>query len=58
MSAHGLPGGTHDPFPTGGGGAARGTTNALDIVIPVYNEEADLRRAVVDCTIPDDAACR
>jgi len=47
MSAHGLPGDTHDPFPTGGGGAARGTTLALDIVIPVYNEEAELRRAVI-----------
>ena len=49
-AAHTLPGGTQDPIPAGGGAVARRTTLALDVVIPVYNEEAALRRAVIDCT--------
>jgi len=47
MSAHTLPGDTHDAFGDEDGWAFESTTLALDIVIPVYNEEADLRRAVV-----------
>ena len=46
VSARTLPGGTQDPIPAGGGAVARRTTLALDVVIPVYNEEAALRRAV------------
>ena len=47
MSAHTLPDDTHDAFGDEDGWATGSTTLALDIVIPVYNEEADLRRAVV-----------
>jgi putative flippase GtrA len=46
MSAHTLPGDTHDAFPAGHVRPIRSTALALDVVIPVYNEETDLRPAV------------
>src|SRR6478735_7325139 len=46
MSAHTLPGDTHDGFPAGRDRPIRNTALALDVVIPVYNEETDLRPAV------------
>ena len=46
MSAHTLPGDTHDAFPAGQVRPIRSTALALDVVIPVYNEETDLRPAV------------
>ena len=46
MSAHTLPGDTHDAFPAGHVRPIRTTALALDVVIPVYNEETDLRPAV------------
>jgi putative flippase GtrA len=46
MSAHTLPGDTHDAFPAGGDRPLRSTALVLDVVIPVYNEEVDLRPAV------------
>src|SRR6476661_5461142 len=46
MSAHTLPGDTHDGFPAGHVRPFRGAALALDVVIPVYNEEVDLRPAV------------
>ena len=46
MSAHTLPGDTHEALPAVGGASTRITGPALDVVIPVHNEEADLRRAV------------
>jgi putative flippase GtrA len=46
MSAHTLPGDTHDAFPAGHVRPMRSTALALDVVIPVYNEETDLRPAV------------
>jgi len=46
MSADTVPGDTHVPFPFDEDRSARRTGLALDVVIPVYNEEADLRAAV------------
>jgi putative flippase GtrA len=46
MSAHTLPGDTHEAFPGGHVRPIRTTALALDVVIPVFNEEEDLRPAV------------
>ena len=46
MSADTVPGDTHVPFPIDEDRSARRTALALDVVIPVYNEEVDLRPAV------------
>src|SRR4051794_13842298 len=46
MSADTLPGDTQLPFPLNDDRSPRRTAVALDVVIPVYNEEAELRPAV------------
>jgi putative flippase GtrA len=46
MSAYTLPGDTHMAFPSDDGRQFRTTALALDVVVPVYNEQADLAPAV------------